>query len=134
MSSAKLAVVSSLAAVALAGCGAINVKPVASAGSSTLVSRGRIDDPRTTRNNHIQCLRRQNLPVQEVGTTGLQIGTAPGSPWILFAPTPGAAQTDQIEGKHPGAEVVGNALVFPNGASDAELKVIEDCVAQGVTG
>jgi hypothetical protein len=134
MSSAKLAVVSSLAAVALAGCGSINVKPSTPAGSSTLASRGRVDDPRTTKTDHLQCLRRQGLPAQEAGKTDVLIGAAPGGPTITFAPSPGAAQADQIEGLVPGAEVIGSALVYPHQASDAELAKIENCVTVGVSG
>jgi hypothetical protein len=134
MSSAKLAVVSSLAAVALGGCGSIHVKPASSSGSSKLVSRGKVDDPRTTKNNHLQCLRQQGLSVREVGSTGLQIGTAPQGASVTFAPTAGGAQLDQIQGRVPGAEVIGSALVEPNHASDSDLKKIEDCVAQGVSG
>jgi hypothetical protein len=134
MSSAKLAVASSLAAVALAGCGAIKVKPVASSSSSAPVGRGRIDDPRTTKNNHLACLRQAGLSVREVGTTGLQVGTPPSGPTIVWTPTPGAAQTEQIEGKAPGAEVIGSALVYPNQGSDDVLERIEACVAKGVSG
>lgn len=134
MSPAKLAAVSGLAAVALAGCGSIQVKPTGPAGSSTLVSRGKIDDPRTAKNNHVQCLRQHGLAVQEVGSTDLQIGTPPRGVSITFAPTPGAAQGDQIEGLVPGAEVIGSALVYPHQASDAELAKIENCVASGVSG
>jgi hypothetical protein len=134
MPSAKLAVVSSLAAVALAGCGAINVKPVASTGSSNLVSRGKIDDPRTTAHNHLQCLQQQHFAVQEVGATGLQIGTAPAGPSVVFEPSPGAAQSMQIEGGNPGAEVIGSALLYPHQATDGQLEQVEACLAQGVSG
>jgi hypothetical protein len=134
MSSAKLAVASGLAAVALGGCGAVEVKPVAPTGSSALVSRGKIDDPRTTKNNRVECLLQQHLQVRKVGATGLQIGTPPTGPSIEFAPTPGSAQFDQIEGKYPGAEVIGSALVSPNQASDQVLKAVEDCMAKGVSG
>lgn len=134
MSSAKLAVVVSLVAVALAGCGSIHVKPTGPAGSSTLVSRGKIDDPRTARNNHVQCLRQHGMAVQEVGSTGLQIGTPPQGVSVTFEPTPGTAQGDQIKGLTPGAEVIGSALVYPHRAPDAELAKIENCVAAGVSG
>ena len=134
MSCAKLAVGLSLAAVALAGCGAINVKPAASTGSPEPVSRGKIDDPRTTTNNHVQCLRQDGFAVQTAGALALQVGTPSAGPYVYFEPTPGAAQMDQIDGKDPGAEVIGSALLFPNQASDAQLKQVEDCVAKGVAG
>jgi hypothetical protein len=134
MPSAKLAMVTSLAAVALAGCGSIHVKPTASTGSSEPVSRGKLDDPRTTKNNRVQCLRQKGLTVREVGSTELQVGTAPGGASIVFAPTAGAAQADQIQGLDPGAEVVGSALVFPHQAPDSQLKAVEACVSVGVSG
>jgi hypothetical protein len=134
MSAAKLAVVSGLAAVALAGCGAIQVKPSASAGSTVPASRGQIDDPRTNKHNHLACLVKAGLNVHKAGLTGLQIDSAPSGPAVTFAPTPGAAQADQIQGRIPGAEVIGSALVYPNGGSDGEMKTIENCMSQGVSG
>ena len=134
MSSAKLAAVASLAAISLAGCGAIHVKPAAQTGSSAAVSRGRVNDPRTSPSDHIQCLRQKHLEVRKVGTTGLQIGAAPYGPYVRFSPTPGAAQANQIAGRDTGAEVIGSALVFPQRASDQMLKEVEDCIAHGVSG
>jgi len=81
----------------------------------------------------LQCLRAHHLPVVEVGTDNLQVGQLPTGPTVRFVPTSGVAQAAQIEGQAQGAEVVGSALVYPNQASDSELKVIEDCVAQGVS-
>jgi hypothetical protein len=134
MSCAKLAVVSSLTAVALAGCGAISVKPASPIGSAGSVSRGMLDDPRTTKNNHLQCLLSANLTVRKVGATGLQIGPPSVGPTVVWTPSPGAAQFAQIEGRAPGAEVIGGALVYPNQASDSELALVENCVAKGVSG
>jgi hypothetical protein len=115
-----------LSALALSACGTA-VKPATG-------SRGRIDDPRTTKNNHVRCLRDDHLPVQEVGQTGLQIGALPAGPTVVFAPTPGAAQAQQIQAQEQGAEVIGSALLYPNQASDSELQTIEDCLAKGVSG
>jgi hypothetical protein len=134
MSSAKLVVVSGLAAVALAGCGTINIKPAASTGSAAPVSRGKLDDPRTTKNNRVECLRGAHLAVQEVGATGLQVGSPSTGPSVVFEPTAGAAQSEQIQARVPGAEVIGSALVYPNHAPDAELELVEGCVAKGVSG
>jgi hypothetical protein len=133
MSSAKLAVVSSLAAVALAGCGAVRVIPAASSGT-TPTSRGVIDDPRSHNPDRIACLRASGLSVTETGRTGIQIGTPPSGPSVTFAPTPGAAQADQIESLIQGAEVIGSALLYPHHASDGALKKVEDCLAKNVTG
>jgi len=117
-------------ALALGACGgSVSVKPPAG-------SRGRVDDPRTTKTNHVKCLRDKHLSVQEVGQTKLQIGPAPGGPRVVFTPTPGAAQYDQISGNgaYQGAEVIGSALLYPNQGSESELKSVEDCLAKGVTG
>jgi hypothetical protein len=131
MSLAKLVVVSSLAAavLALAGCGSTAVHS-GPAGSS----RGKLDDPRTAKSNHLKCMRDKGLPVQEVGQTGIQIGAPPAGPRVVFTPAPGSAQGDQIEARTQGAEVIGSALLYPNQGSDAELNQIETCLTQGVSG
>ncbi len=132
MSSAKLAAGGALVALCLSACGT-SAKPIA--GSAAVIQshagRGRVDDPR---NKHLKCLREHKVPAIKVGQAGLQIGTPPTGPTVTFAPTPGAAQREQIEGQVEYAEVIGSALLTPNAASDAELQVIEDCLAQGVTG
>ena len=135
MSSAKLAALAGAAAVVLSACGS-SAKPLAGTvhPSATPISRGRIDDPRTTKNNHLACLRQAHLPAVKVGSTGLQVGSLPAGPTIDFAPTPGIAQGDAIRNQTPGAEVIGSALLYPNQASDRELKKIEDCLTKGVTG
>jgi hypothetical protein len=98
-------------------------------------SHAQIDDPRT---KHVRCLRANGLPVQLFRAAGqrpaIQIGTLPSGPTVVFEPTPGDAQGEQITGHAPGAEVIGSALLYPHGASDAELSKIETCVAVGVTG
>ena len=134
MPSAKLVVASGLLATALSACGSITVKPTSASG--TPVSRGRIDDPRTTKNNHVECLRQKDLPVTEIGANKLRVGVWPAGPTVLFTPTPGTAQADQIQGLRwaQSAEVIGSALLFPNQASDSELGKIETCVAKGVSG
>jgi hypothetical protein len=116
-----------LAGVAAAGC-ASTAKPPQ--------GRGQIDSPITTKSNHLKCLQEAHLPVQQVGATGLQIGALPGGPTVAFTPTPGAAQAQQIEGVRSGqgAEVIGQALLYPHQASDDELKQIETCLAKGVSG
>lgn len=132
MSTAKLATACALTAAVVAGCGTA-AKPVAGSGQSRSPSAGhaRLDDPRT---RHIPCLLANHLQVSQFGLTGIQIGTPPGGPKVTFAPTPGAAQNDQIANQVGGAEVIGSALLYPNQGSDAELQVIEDCLAAGVSG
>jgi hypothetical protein len=70
--------------------------------------------------------------VTEVGATDLRIGQLPAGATVHFTPSPGAAQTAQLEGQGQGAEVIGSALVYPNQAADSELGAIENCVAKGV--
>ena len=121
----KTAVALSAAAILLCGCSSV-VKPPQ--------GRGKVDDPRTDSRNHAQCLRQDKLSVQLVGGTGLQIGPLPSGPTVQFEPTPGAAQSVQIQGQAQGAEVIGSALLYPHAASDAELSSIESCLAEGVSG
>jgi hypothetical protein len=135
MSRAKIAVPCALVALVLSACGT-TAKPVA--GTRGILKapgfHGVIDDPRTAKDNHITCLRDDHLPVLVIGTTDMRIGNAPGDPTVHFTPTPGDAQGLQIDGKAQSAEVIGSALLYPHQASDSELKKIEDCLAQGVTG
>jgi hypothetical protein len=132
MSSAKLAAGGALLALALSACGTSS-KPVAGTPAVSVQhpGRGKVDDPRT---KHLKCLRQHHVQAVKVGQTVLQIGTPPSGPTVTFAPTPGAAQREQIEGQVENAEVIGSALLVPNQASDKQLKVIEDCIAEGVTG
>jgi hypothetical protein len=126
MPHAKPAVALGAAAILLCGCSSV-VKPPQ--------GRGKVDDPRTyAAANHLKCMQQHHLPVQEVGRTGIQIGALPVGPSVWFEPTPGAAQSQQIHGLSQGAEVIGSALLYTHAAPDAELKVIEDCLASGVSG
>ena len=125
MPSLKRAGLAAAAALALGACGQVAKPPH---------GHGKVDDPRIDNPNRVACLRQQRLPVQTVGQSGIQIGSLPGGPTIQFEPSPGAAQNLQIEGAAQGAEVMGAALLYPRQASDAELTVIENCLAKGVTG
>jgi len=123
-----------LAVLAVAGCGAVRLQPTTAAGATTLASRGKVDSPLTDVHNHLGCLRADHLAVQVLSPTRLQVGAAPAGPTIVFTPTTGAAQAQQIDGNAQGAEVIGTALLYPNQASDSELTGIEDCLQQGVQG
>jgi hypothetical protein len=125
-SAARRVAVTVVAGLTLSACGSA-VKP-------TTGSRGRVDDPRTTKNNRVKCIQQARLPVQEVGRTGLQIGPLPAGPTVVFAPTPGAAQAQQIQAEEQGAEAIGSALLYPNQGPDPELEAIEACLAKGVSG
>jgi hypothetical protein len=131
-----LAIGCALAALALCACGSTS-KPVAGSGATrTLASglppgRGVIDDPRT---KSLPCLRSTKLGVVRVGSTGLVLGAGTDQAKVAFLPTPGAAQAAQISGTVQSAEVIGNALLYPQGMSEKHLKKVEDCLAQGVQG
>jgi hypothetical protein len=124
MSSLKTLLAGGLAVVALGACG----------GSVKLShARGRIDNPRTGGPDYLKCIRDRGLSAVEVGATSIQVGHS-GGPTIRFLPTPGAATAAQIAGQTQGAEVIGAALLYPNRASDTELRAIERCLGQGVKG
>jgi hypothetical protein len=124
MSCAKLASVA-FSALALAGCGAVAVKPAAG-------YRGRIDDQATMNPDHLACLREAHLAVTVVNGQTLQIGALPAGPTIKFTPTPSSAQDAQIYAQIPGAEAIGSALLWVHQGSDSELQTIENCLAVGV--
>lgn len=135
MSFPKLASVSALAVTALAGCGAVAVKPAGIGRSgSTAASHARVSAPAahvSPAAAHTGCLRADHLEVRQTGISDLLIDP---SVRVHFAPTPGGALADQIEGRAQGAEVIGAALLYPGAAPDAELTKIENCLASGVSG
>jgi hypothetical protein len=110
-----------ITAIAIAGCGVSSQSP----------DRGRIADQRTE-SGRLACLQQAHLPVTEVGSTGLQIGSAPVGPRVVFTPSLGSSQDAQMRGNTQGAEVIGTALLYPNQASDKELTTIENCLSRGV--
>ncbi len=111
-------------AAALSGCASAS-KPAS--------GRGRAADARTAGPNYLACIRSSHLPVSELGSNRLQVGRLPSGPTIIFEPTAGIAEGQQIEGKALGAEVIGAALLYPNRTYGAELTTIENCLGQGVT-
>jgi hypothetical protein len=127
MPPSKLALASGLAAIVLCGCGSALEKPQ---------GRGKIENPLTYPQNHIKCLQGDHLAVQRLGRYEIQVGQQPGSPLVIYEPSPGVAQGQQIQGfpSAQGAEVIGSAQLFPNQAPDGELKKIELCLSSGVSG
>jgi hypothetical protein len=121
----KTAAALTLAAILACGCSSV-VKPAQ--------GHGKVDDPRSTSPDRVGCIESHHLPVQLVGQTGIQVGPLPSGPSIQFLPTPQAAEAAQIMGEAQGAEVIGAALVYPHEASRGEMMLIEDCIAEGVTG
>jgi hypothetical protein len=143
MSLVKVVVVCGLMAAMVSACG-IQTKPLAGGSASQLKKShdyyGLVDHPDTKqvkclrklpRKDHIRIRRylsgKQKLPA-------IQIGTAPDGPTIIFYPTPGIAQGLQIMGQEQGAEVIGNALLYPNRARGKLLHRVEQCAAVGVNG
>jgi hypothetical protein len=115
-------------AAALAGCGAVAVKPAGAGAPGTATSRGRVAGPVDDR---LPCLRAHHLSVRQVGSSDLVIA---GGARVHFAPTAGAALAEQIEDRAQGAEVIGSALLYPGSAPDDELTRIENCLGAGVSG
>ncbi|HEY2260755.1 MAG TPA: hypothetical protein VGH45_13625 [Solirubrobacteraceae bacterium] len=133
MPPAKLALAAGLAAISLSACGTA-AKPQAGTLKAETKSHKAVDDPRKT---HIKCLSQQHVPVAKIevgGNPGLQVGSYPAGPRVVFEPTPGDAQGLQIVGQVQSAEVIGAALLYPNQGSNALLQKVEDCVAKGVSG
>jgi hypothetical protein len=133
MPSAKLALAAGLAALSLSACGT-SAKPEAGTLKATVKNQKGIDDPRK---KHIACLQQERIPVTPLvvnGQPAFQVGASTSGPRVVFTPTPGAAQEAQINGQVQGAEVIGSALLYPNQGSDALLKKVEGCVAEGVSG
>lgn len=138
MSAVKVAVACGLVALLISACG-VAPKPVA--GTTNLRKHsgyyGLRDDPRV---KHTKCLRAAKIHYRLYYAAGkqhlpsIQIGSLPSGPTVIFEPTPGIAQGEQIKGDEQGAEVIGSALLYPNGASAKELTIVEGCVATGVTG
>jgi hypothetical protein len=140
MSLAKLAVASGLIAVALfvSACG-IQASPVAgtkhlnrAAGDHTYVN-----DPRTP---FLRCLKHTGMTVTKFDSgpekklRSIQLNSKPDGPTVVFEPTPGIAEGDQMEGEVTGAEVLGSALIYPNRASDKTMIKVESCLATKVNG
>lgn len=139
MSLAKLAVACGLIAVALgvSACG-IKAKPVAGTVHLDRVpgNHSFVSDPRTP---YLGCLHSNHFTFREFQygpqhLRAIQVGTVPTGPTIVFEPTPGVAEGDQMKGEITGAEVIGQALVYPNRTPDAEMKTIEGCISIGVQG
>jgi hypothetical protein len=138
MPSAKVALrcaLAALVALTLTACGQVS-KPLAGTPGVMQApgTRGKVDDPRTAKVNHVTCLRNHHFNVVTEGATNVLIEPQPAGPRVHFEPTPGMAQGAQIANQAAGAEVIGSALLYPDQAPDQELKQIEDCLAEGVTG
>lgn len=94
--------------------------------------RGRVDDPVTAAPDRLACLLSHHLAARRVGLDGIQIGVLPDGPTVQFVPSNSVAEALKVTGAVQGAEMIGNALVYPHQASDSELTQVEDCVAKGM--
>jgi hypothetical protein len=120
----------------LSACGSTSNPPAASSGAQTLAGplpkgRGVIDDPR--HKSHA-CLLNLKLGLVTRGRDDEYVGQGSDQAKIVFLPTPGSAQYAQISGTQEGAEVVGNALLYPQAMSESHLGKVEKCLSQGVSG
>ena len=136
MSRVKVAVTASLMAVLLSACG---IPPKPEAGTPNLNEKkgyyGVVDDPRAS---HVPCLKAAGLKVFEYYTKtqhlpAIQVGSLPNGPTLVFYPTDGYTQGLQIMGDAQGAEVEGQALIYPNRASTKVLLTVKACAAIGVS-
>lgn len=142
MSRVKLALCAPLVALLVSACG-IAAKPTV--GSPSLNHEqtgfyGRIDTPRVHR---YACMKKD---LKKLGVAArayktpkqhfpaVQVGTLPNGPTVIFYPTPGMADGQQIMDKEQGAEIIGAALVYPNQGSARVLSIVETCAAIDVSG
>jgi hypothetical protein len=137
MTPVKVAVACGLMALAISACG---IPPKPEAGTANLRKQagyyGLRDDPRV---KHARCLRTDKIHFHEYYAgkghlPAIQVGSLPSGPTIIFYPTPGIAQGQQIMGQEQGAEVIGSALLYPNGSRAKELSKVEGCTSLGVKG
>ncbi len=139
MSLAKLLVACGLFAVALfvSACG-IQASPVAGTRhlSRTPGDHSYVNDPRTP---FLHCLRSEGWKITKFDLgpgklRSLQLDAKPDGPTVVFEPTPGIAEGDQMKGEVEGAEVLGSALIYPNRTSDRNMIRVESCLAIKVKG
>lgn len=136
MSKTKLVLACGLMAVLLSACG-IQKKPLAGTPHVNKAhgSNAKWDDPRKGRE---KCLREHKVHGRYYTASGgrpaIQVGTLPTGPTIIFAATPAGAEYEQILGKTQAAEIIGAAIIYPNQASAALAKIVENCMAIGVPG
>lgn len=76
------------------------------------------------------CIKdRQGLPAQLAGEKSIQID-GPNGPRAEFFVSSGEAEALQFQGDAQGAQQIGAALLFVNGASDAVLTKVEKCLEE----
>jgi hypothetical protein len=126
---AQLAVAVGLMAVLLSACG-ISAKPLAGSPHLSKTSdHDLVDNPYT---GQVECLKQHHVRFHTYLTgsqklRSIQVGKMPEGPTLIFEPTPGIAQGLQIKGDAPGAEIIGEALLYPNRTKDKLLTKVEHC-------
>jgi hypothetical protein len=136
---AKLVAACGLVVVALfvSACG-IQAKPVA--GTSHLLrspgNHSYVNDPRRP---YIKCLRNDGFTLTKFNygsekLRAMQINSKPTGPTVVFEPTPGIAEGDQMKGQEEAAEVIGSAVIYPWHSADKLMKKVEGCLATKVKG
>lgn len=85
-------------------------------------------NPNDQRTEALACMKDEKLSVKKVGNTSLQVGAGESGPRVVFYTTPRDAEADQFEGRTPGAEQVGRALIYVNEGSDEVLEKLENCL------
>lgn len=139
MSLAKLLVACGLFAVALfvSACG-IQASPVAGTRhlSRTPGDHSYVNDPRTP---FLHCLRSEGWKITKFDLgpgklRSLQLDAKPDGPTVVFEPTPGIAEGDQMKGQEESAEVIGSAVIYPHRATDSLMKKVESCLTINVKG
>jgi hypothetical protein len=129
----KVAAPALLAAVALSACG-IQAKP--EAGTPNLDKQpgyhGAVSDPRIAA---AACLTGQGFHIREYFTksdqAAIQVGKLPTGPTIIFQRSLEYTMGLVVSGQAVGAEAIGAALLYPNGASDKVLSAVEGCTSIG---
>lgn len=101
-----------------AGCGSDSTGSAASAGPN----------PNDKQAVALDCIKGKDIPVQQRGEDGLQVGNPATGPRIEFFLTNGQAEGKQFAGDAQGAEQIGPSLLYTRGAQDELLEKIEDCL------
>lgn len=86
-------------------------------------------NPNDKRRVALQCITDRGLEARLAGEKSILVNGAAG-PRVEFFVSSGEAEARQFQGEAQGAEQVGAALLFVNGAGDRVLEQVEGCLAQ----
>lgn len=136
MISAKSTVMCALIALLVSGCG-IAARPEA----GTLSARSGIYNQQAYQSGfkrpaRVNCLKQHHLPAHLYRTAdklpAIRVGSGPSAPTMIFEPFGWSTPDLKIRGEAQGAEIIGTVLLYPNGMSLSEAKIVEQCAAIGV--